>query len=49
MDLYIYDRATGLQGVADATTSVRWRRKYQEPGEIEIHMPATRENVELMA
>lgn len=49
MDLYIYDRATGLQGVADATTSVRWRRKYQEPGEVEIHMPATRENVELMA
>lgn len=49
MDLYIYDRAGGLQGVADATTSVRWRRKYQEPGEVEIHMPATKENVLLMA
>lgn len=49
MDLYIYDRTTGLRGIADATTSVRWRRKYQEPGEIEIHMPATVENIELMA
>ena len=49
MDLYIYDRQDGLQGVLDATTSVRWRRKYFEPGEVEIHLPATRENVELLA
>lgn len=48
MDLYIYDRQDGLQGVLDATTSVRWRRKYFEPGEVEIHLPATKENVELL-
>ena len=48
MDLYIYDRQDGLQGVLDATTSIRWRRKYFEPGEIEIHLPATKESVELL-
>lgn len=48
MDLYIYDRQDGLQGVLDATTSVRWRRKYFEPGEVEVHLPATKENVELL-
>lgn len=49
MDLYIYDRELGLQGIVDATTSVRWRRKYFEPGEVEIHLPATKENLALMA
>lgn len=48
MDLYIYDRRDGLQGILDATTSVRWRRKYFEPGEVEVHLPATQENVELL-
>lgn len=48
MDLYIYDRQDGLQGVLDAVTSIRWRRKYFEPGEVEIHLPATKENMELL-
>lgn len=49
MDLYVYDRAVGLVGIADATTSVRWRRQYQGAGEVEVHMPATAENAEMMA
>lgn len=49
MDLYIYDRKNGLQGIVDATTSVRWRRKYYEPGEVEIHLPASVDNLELLA
>ena len=48
MELYIYDRAAGLMGVLEAATSIRWRRRYFEPGEVEIHVPATRENIELM-
>ena len=49
MELYIYDRAVGLLGVLEAATSIRWRRRYFEPGEVEIHLPATRENIELLA
>lgn len=49
MDLYIYDREKGLLGIVDATTSVRWRRKYYEPGEVEIHLPASVENLQLLA
>lgn len=49
MDLYIYDRKNGLQGIVDAATSVRWRRKYFEPGEVEVHVPATKEHMELLA
>ena len=49
MELYIYDRAAGQLGVLEAATSIRWRRRYFEPGEVEIHVPATRENIELLA
>lgn len=49
MELYIYDRAAGLSGVLEAATSIRWRRRYFEPGEVEIHVPAARENIELLA
>lgn len=49
MELYIYDRATGLVDVLEAATSIRWRRRYFEPGEMEVHVPATRENLELLA
>lgn len=48
MDLYIYS-PTELLGVVDSATSVRWRRKYFEPGEVEIHLPATTENLALCA
>lgn len=49
MELYVYDRIDGLVDVLERTTSVRWRRKYFEPGEVEVHVPATRENRELLA
>ena len=45
MELYIYNRAAGQLGVLEAATSIRWRRRYFEPGEVEIHVPATRENI----
>lgn len=49
MELYIYDRDDGLVGVLEAATSIRWRRRYFEPGEVEIHVPASRGNLELLA
>lgn len=48
MELYIYSPPE-LLGVVDGTSSIRWRRKYFEPGEIEIHLPATAENLALCA
>ena len=48
MELYIYDRSVGLVDVVDTTSSIRWRRKYFEPGEVEIHLPATFENMQLL-
>ena len=48
MELYIYDRTVGLVDVIDSMSSVRWRRKYFEPGEVEIHLPATIGNLQLM-
>lgn len=48
MDLYIYSPDIELQGVIDGYSSLRWRRKYFEPGEFELHCPATSENISLL-
>lgn len=49
MDLYIYSPDIELQGVIDGFSSLRWRRRYFEPGEFELHCPATAENIALLA
>ncbi len=49
MDLYIYDPDIELQGVIDGYSSFRWRRKFFEPGEFELHCAATSENLSLLA
>lgn len=48
MDLYIYNPDIELQGVIDGYSSLRWRRKFFEPGEFELHCPATDENIALL-
>lgn len=48
MDLYIYDADINLQGIIDGYSSLRWRRRYFEPGEFELHCPATTENLALL-
>lgn len=48
MDLYIYNPDIELQGVIDGYSSLRWRRRYFEPGEFELHCPATTENLALL-
>jgi hypothetical protein len=49
MDLYIYSPTIEQQGVIDSYSSFRWRRRFFEPGEFELHCPATSENLSLLA
>lgn len=48
MELYIYNRDFELQGAMDVFDSLRWRRRYFQPGEFELHCRATRENIILL-
>ena len=48
MDLYIFSPDIELQGVIDGCSSLRWRRRYFEPGEVELHCPASAENLALL-
>lgn len=47
IELYIYDRDLNFKGVIDIYTSLRWRRKYFEAGEFELHLQATENNINL--
>ena len=47
IELYIYDRDLNFKGVVDIYTSLRWRRKYFEAGEFELHLQATKSNINL--
>lgn len=48
MELYIYNEMLEQQGVIDSFSSLRWRRRFFEPGEFELHVPATEENLSLL-
>lgn len=47
MELRIYTPDLRRVGQAENQTSVRWRRKFYEPGEFEIHLPITPTNLSL--
>lgn len=49
MELYIYNPSIEEQGVIDCFSSFRWRRRFFEPGEFELHCSATPGNVALLA
>lgn len=49
MELYIYSPDITAQGVIDCFSSFRWRRRYFEPGEFELHCAATTDNLALLA
>ncbi|MBS5806408.1 MAG: siphovirus ReqiPepy6 Gp37-like family protein [Firmicutes bacterium] len=38
-DIYVYTRDLELIGIIDFFSSLRWRRKYYESGEFELHIP----------
>lgn len=40
-DLYVYDKNLKFIGMIGRFTSLRWRRKYYEAGEFELHLPVT--------
>jgi hypothetical protein len=48
MELYIYSPDIELQGVIDGYSSLRWRRRFFEPGEAELHCKASAENLALL-
>lgn len=48
MELYIYSPDIELQGVIDGYSSLRWRRRFFEPGEFELHCPASDGNIALL-
>lgn len=47
IELYIYDRDLNFLGVIDTYTSLRWRRKYFEAGEFELHLTVSKYNMAL--
>jgi len=47
IELYVYDRDLNFKGVVDIYSSLRWRRKYFEAGEFELHLQATEYNISL--
>ncbi|QNU66913.1 siphovirus ReqiPepy6 Gp37-like family protein [Ruminiclostridium herbifermentans] len=47
MELYIYNSELELLGLVDIFDSLRWRRRYFQPGEFELHLKATAENIAL--
>jgi len=49
MELYIYNPTIELQGVIDGYTSLRWRRRFFEPGEFELHCKASDENLAMLS
>lgn len=48
MDLYIYNPDIELLGIIDSYSSLRWRRRFFEPGEFELHCKASAENLALL-
>lgn len=47
MELYVTNAKDGTPPI-DVFSSLRWRRKYFEPGEFELHVPATPYNLDLL-
>ena len=47
MEIRIYTQDMRFQGIVENQTSIRWRRKYNDVGEFEIHVPITSDNVRL--
>lgn len=47
-DIYVYNRDVELIGVIDFFKSLRWRRKYFEAGEFELHIPLNDQTIKYM-
>lgn len=48
MDLYILNKSLETAGIIDVFTSLIWTKRYFSAGDFELHLPATKENVNLL-
>lgn len=47
-DIYVYNRDIELIGIIDFFKSLRWRRKYYEAGEFELHIPLNNQTIKYL-
>ena len=47
-ELYVYDKNLTFQGIIDFFSSLRWRRKYFEAGEFELHIPFNKKSASFL-
>lgn len=48
MEVRIYDSDMNLKGIIENQTSLTWTRRFNDPGEFEIHVPITEDNRNLL-
>lgn len=48
MELYIFDKDLNLINIVDNFISLIWTRKYYGPGEFELHLPLTQDNIKYL-
>lgn len=47
-DMYVYTKELNFIGIIDSFSSLRWRRKYYEAGEFELHLPFNSETMKFL-
>jgi hypothetical protein len=47
-DIYVYTKDIELIGIIDFFSSLRWRRKYYEAGEFELHIPLNEQTTKFL-
>ena len=47
MEIRVYNSELDFQGIVENQTSLIWTRKYFEPGDCELHIPITADNLRL--
>ena len=47
-DIYVYTRNLDFIGIIDFFKSLRWRRKYYEAGEFELHIPLNNQTIKFL-
>ncbi len=48
-DIYVYDKNLNFIGIIDFFSSLRWRRKYYDYGEFELHIPINDQTKKFLA
>jgi hypothetical protein len=48
MQIYVFSRGLSFQGIIDTYSSLRWRRRFNQYSEFELHCPLTVDNLALL-